>query len=344
MTGRERPMSISRIIMVMGLASLSACETVDTSVIDPPPPGQGFQLTVPDFDVPLGTDTQRCYFFAVPGTPDQEVWVNKYEIAQPMGTHHMNLYRVKTIKNLSGKPGDPPVIDGECFNEANWSDWPLVVNSQKPDNTIWTLPDTVGARFQGGELLMLQTQFVNATTQHTIPPAHVRVNFWTTSPQPNELGTLLVTNQNIEVCPNDVNRMFTKTCQFPDSSPIHVVAANGHFHSRGARFEMFSLDAMGNLKPPDPSSATFYTSVVWNDPTMFRSDETHPSIAELDAGGGFRWNCYFNFPTTVDCATDENGAPTSDCCYQFGPRVEVNERCDAFVYYWPKVDTDVTCF
>ncbi|MDB4942126.1 MAG: hypothetical protein JWP97_1660, partial [Labilithrix sp.] len=32
-----------------------------------------------------------------------------------------------------------------------------------------------------------------------------------------------------------------------------------------------------------------------------------------------------------------------DCCYTFGPIVEKNEHCNAFVYYYPKQD-DVTCF
>lgn len=331
-------MRIHASVFVAGMAVLSGCGNGDPTLINPPPAGQGFQLSVPEFDVPAGTDTQRCFFFAVPGTPDQEVWVNKYEIAQPVGSHHMNLFRVKTIKNLSGDPGTS-VVDGECFISSNWSDWPLVVNSQQPSNTSWQLPDTVGAKFHGGELLMLQTHFVNATTQKTPTPAHVRVNLWTTAPQPNELGTVFATNQNIQVCPGDVDRTFKKSCQFPGSSPIHVIAANGHFHSRGTLFEMFTDDAQGN------QVSKFYTSNVWDDPPMIRSDATHPSIAEMDAGGRFEWDCHFDFPTTPGaCGADKTGMPTADCCYQFGPRVDINEHCNAFIYYWPKVDTDVTCF
>ena len=32
-----------------------------------------------------------------------------------------------------------------------------------------------------------------------------------------------------------------------------------------------------------------------------------------------------------------------DCCYTFGPIVEKNEHCNAFVYYYPKTD-DVVCY
>jgi hypothetical protein len=316
-----------------------ACGSADPTHLQPPPTGRGFQLAVPPFAVPAGTDTQRCYFFPVPGTPDDEVWINRYQISQPVGSHHMSLFRVKTVKNLNGKPGDV-VIDGECFISSNWSDWPLVVNSQQSANTSWTLPDGVGAKFRGGELLMLQTHWVNATTQQTPGAAHVEVNFWTLpGPAPNELGTVFATNQNIEVCPGDVDRTFAKSCQFPGMDPIHVVAANGHFHSRGTLFEMFPMDAQGN------EGAEFYSSTAWNDPPMARSDATHESIAEIAPGGRFEWKCHFDYPTTPGaCGADKSGHPTPDCCYLFGPRVDINEHCNAFVYYWPKVATDVTCF
>ncbi|MCU1283548.1 MAG: hypothetical protein JWM53_7094, partial [bacterium] len=232
--------------LCLGVTLACACGSADPNLTQAPPAGRGFQLAVPPFDVPSGVDTQRCFFFAVPGTPDQELWVNKYEIIQPEGSHHMNLFRVNTVKSLDGNPGDA-VIDGECFISSNWSDWPLVVNSQQSANTSWTLPDGVGASFQGGELLMLQTHWVNATTQKTPGKASVAINFWTLpKPAPNELGTVFATNQNIEVCPGDVDRTFAKSCQFSGTGPIHVVAANGHFHSRGTLFEIFGMDAQGN--------------------------------------------------------------------------------------------------
>ena len=32
-----------------------------------------------------------------------------------------------------------------------------------------------------------------------------------------------------------------------------------------------------------------------------------------------------------------------DCCYTFGNSAEVAEHCNVFVYYWPKVESDVFC-
>jgi hypothetical protein len=222
-------------------------------------------------------------------------------------------------------------VNGECFISSNWSDWPLVVNSQDDATVDWTLPDGVGARFHPGELLMLQTHWVNASTQKTPGEAQVFVNFYTLpSPPANELGTMFATNQNIRICPGDVDKTFTKTCKFP-SQGINVVAANGHFHSRGRLFEMLPVDAMGSTIGPD-----FYVSTAWNEPPMMRDFDL-----QIPAGGGVEWKCTYDFPQGECGAEVLNGSPT--CCFNFGGHVETQEHCNAFVYYWPKV-TDTTCF
>src|SRR5437588_3517517 len=145
-----------RTLLVVSLAAAWGCGSQVAPALDPPASGAGFQLHVQPFEVGAGVETQRCYFYAIPGTADQEVWVNRYTIQQPPGSHHMNVFRVNTIKNLSGKPGDV-VVDGECFKSPNWSDWPMIVNSQQGTQVDWQLPDGVGAKFHGGDLIMLQT-------------------------------------------------------------------------------------------------------------------------------------------------------------------------------------------
>src|SRR5579872_7010813 len=99
----EEVQHMRRFTLVL-LAASWGCGSQNGSTLDPPPAGQGFQLHVAPFDVGAGVETQRCYFYAIPGTPDQEVWVNRYNVVQPEGSHHMNVFRVNTIENLSGKP------------------------------------------------------------------------------------------------------------------------------------------------------------------------------------------------------------------------------------------------
>ncbi len=145
------------------------------------------------------------------------------------------------------------------------------------------------------------------------------------SPPANELGTLFATNQNIAICPGDVNKSFSKTCKF-NTNEVHVVAANGHFHSRGTDFQMFPVDAQGNVGPQ------FYESTSWDDPPMARN-----MSVDIPQGGGVQWKCTFDFPQG-GC-----GDPNNNCCYTFGPTVERQEHCNAFVYFWPAT-RDFNCF
>jgi hypothetical protein len=319
------------------LSSVLGCGNPASVALPEPPAGQGFQLKVSEFAVNPGEEVQNCYFFEVPGPKDADVWVNRYQLSQTDGSHHMNIFRIATIKNLIGAPGES-VLNGECFKSPNWSDWPLVVNTQQDGNTDWKLPDGVGAKFKGGELLMLQTHYVNATTQKTPGKATVYANFWTLPTAPaNELGTMFATNQNIQICPGDTDRFFTKTCRFP-SAGINIVAANGHFHSRGKKFEMFTADATGNLTSTTP----FYTSTSWDDPPMMRAN-ANQSLATLEAGTGVQWKCTFDFPQGGCGDGKDPVSMEPNCCYTFGPTVEKSEHCNAFVYYWPKTQ-DVNCF
>jgi hypothetical protein len=317
--------------LALTLAALG-CGGTPATLLPTPSPEQGFQLNVPEFQVPAGTEIQSCYFFAVPGKAGSDVWVNRFAIAASTGTHHVNVFRVKTLVGLSGKAGDVVTSTngtGPCFKSSNWADWPLVVNSQEGGNDVdWTLPPDVGQRFQPGELLMLQIHYVNASTQKTPAGGQASANFYfpATSPK-QELGTIFATNQNIRICPGDTNRSFETHCRTPLTGAT-IVAANGHFHSRGIEFTMNVTDSTGNDELPAP----FYTSKQWDEPPMARGLDV-----KVPDGGGVSWTCSY----TADPSACGN--PADSCCFTFGGEVETQEHCNAFIYYYPKIQ-DYSCF
>src|SRR5262245_31122061 len=88
-----------------------------------------FTLETGEIEVPYGEEVQECFFFEIPS--DEPVFVNKIDFTQLEGSHHMNLFRVRTIVGLDGEPGD--VVrgaDSECWKAPNWADWPLIANTQ----------------------------------------------------------------------------------------------------------------------------------------------------------------------------------------------------------------------
>jgi hypothetical protein len=328
----------------------------DPWTLDTLAPEQGFTVTTPTFNVPSGAEIQACYFLRTPDINGDgtDFWIHRTLTAINPGSHHMNVFRVRTLYSLRPEDGVPvqlgelqgTVIDGgECFNSAAWADWPLLGNSQKSNAddpyTDWTLPQGVGSRFTPGEWLMLQVHYVNATTQSTPFQGRVGINFYRSPEQaPIELGTLFATQQSIRICQSNPVVQFGATCNLPSGTEaVHITAANGHFHSRGTRFRMYVWDGFSAEVPP--AEDMFYESLEWDDP---------PMATELDLtvppSGGIWWTCDYQwYSPEVGCDEVNAADPQSanDCCYTFGPRVETNEHCNVFLYYWPKGETDVFC-
>jgi len=352
----------------IALTSFLACGGDDTDAQSPDDPnalhapltGQGFQFRTPAFSVSPGQERQDCYFVQVRDlakvgglNPDEPVNLHRVQIVQRAGSHHMNLFRVRSIVNLDPKNGTQLGLNGqgECFKSSNWADWPLVANTQQDGQIDWTFPDGVANVFQPDEYIMLQTHYVNAGSQKTPEGAEVAINWYTIPKEQvkHEMGTVFATKQSIRVCKSNPTPEFSGTCQFKNpNQEVHIIGANGHFHSRGKNFDMFSWDGTSIAKPGDDKR--FYHSQAWDDPPMLRSPNLDLTVP---AGSGVFYTCNYQWLPPADsiggCATLDaadtkvKDAP-KDCCYTFGGIVEKNEHCNAFVYYWPKQETgDVFC-
>jgi hypothetical protein len=334
----------------------------DPGSLAPPPAGQGIQMKTDAFAVPASTELQSCYFFKVSDLasaagldPAQPIDVHRVEVVQKPGSHHMNLFRVRTIVGLDPANGVQRGINGmgECFKSSNWADWPLVTNYQGAGSDDWSYPDGVANQLDPTETLMLQTHYVNGTTQGTPDGlGQVAINLWTipASQVTAQIGTLFATNQSISICQSNPSPSYSASCLFNSPNPVTIIGANGHFHSRGTEFDIYSWDGTSTATPD--VSARFYRSLTWSDPPMLHSPALQLMVP---ANGGIRYTCDFQWQQPSDalggCSTlnafeaaHHSTLPNqSDCCYTFGPQVDLNEHCNAFVYYYPKQD-NVNCF
>jgi hypothetical protein len=285
----------------------------------------------------------------------QPYWVDHIRLGTNPGSHHMNVFRVKTIVNL-GTPDQGDYVHGvngmgECFRSSNWADWPLVANTQisSASNPYydWHLPTNVAYQFMPGERIMVQTHYVNATTQTTPFRGKVVIDMYRSSlTSPMEMGTLFATEQSIRICRSNPTPSYHGACSFKNGGAT-IAAANGHFHSRGVEFDVFKWDGTSTTEPP--TSDRFYQSLVWSDPPMTIYKD--PTGMQIPASGGIWWECQYQWMPPSDaaggCAAVDARDPqkAGDCCYTFGPIVETSEHCNVFLYYYPKVDrSDITCF
>ena len=324
---------------------------------DPPPPkdpliggveelttDQGWSIHIPPFDVPPGVEVQDCFFFAFPDLngDGSAVFIDRFKLGQRTGSHHMNVFRVNTIVHLEGKDGDV-IKGGECRISTNWSDWPLVVNTQ--DSTPgrpavdWVLPEGVAQKFLPGELLMVQSHYVNADLQETPDGGEVRANFYK-SPlsNPIEMGTLFATQQSIRICrSNPTPPPFDGACGLAsdgNEGNFHLAAMNGHFHGRGTSFQIYPWDGVTLDHPAEDTM--IYESTEWDEPPM-----TIDLDVEVPNHGGIWWSCSYEWQEPAggcDEVNERDPEGANDCCYTFGNSAETSEHCNVFAYYWPKTE------
>ena len=75
----------------------------------PPPPGEGYQLRLPQFKIEPGTEREIYYATQITdenGDPVQgDIFINRVEIFYPAGSHHFILYRFTEEGLANGVPG-----------------------------------------------------------------------------------------------------------------------------------------------------------------------------------------------------------------------------------------------
>ncbi len=281
----------------------SGADGGDLAQLDPPPTGQGFQFGTPEFIVPAGTEEQDCYFFQVKDLekaagldPTKPVNLHHVQVAQTVGSHHMNIFRVRTIVNLGPAGGAVQKGTngmGQCFVSSNWADWPLVVNSQQEGDVDWELPGWGRQRHPARRVadapdpLRQRRHAADAAKD-----AKVNVNFWNIpdADVKAHLGTIFATNQSIRICESNPTPTYSASCQINSPTPVPIIGANGHFHSRGKEFDMYKWDGKSTTTPP--ASDRFYQSTMWNEPPMLHS----PSLdLTVPSGGGIWYTCSYEW-------------------------------------------------
>jgi hypothetical protein len=158
----------------------------------------------------------------------------------------------------------------------------------------------------------MQVHYVNATTQQTPSGAEVVWNLFA-EPDPSRItahmGALGLSNVDLNIPPFS-RPTFSTDCKLRQA--FNLVAATGHFHSRGVEFDILtSADGIHFDSPP------IYVSRDWTSApfTIF----TGPLA--LDGGSTVRYSCQY----------DNQTANT----YLFGPHVDTQEHCIANLYMYP---------
>lgn len=289
-------------MLTFGCSDPTTTTTEPTNIpkLDPPPAGQGFQVTLGPFDVPAGTEIQRNYYQKLPN--DADIYVTKIEFKYSVGSHHLILYKT-----------DSNIVDHveETFDLVNFEKLDMVAASQRRDFT-WTLPPGVAIKLKAHQQMDFQTHYVNAATQGT--PGNkgtVLINFWTTDKAnvTAEVGTIFSSNKQIHIPPH-TSATWCKVIK-PQTHDINILLLTGHYHSRGKTFTIGHWDG---VKLTD----TIYRSADWDEPPI-----THYNPGYLlRAGDSIAFVSTYENRTNLDL--------------KFGAHFETQEHANVFQFYYPQ--------
>ena len=275
-----------------------------------PLPGAGYQIRVPPFNIEPGTEREIFYATQITdesGQPPQGgIFVNKYEIAYPTGSHHFIIYRLTEqgledgILNLGVTPGigvDPqdsfrelePLNPQALGNFGVHRVW--IGGTQTGEKTTFEFPKGVALRLAGDTIYDLNAHFVNLLGTETLI-GEAYVNLYTVPPEEVEyeaieifasvkLGDINIPPGEIRVVKRDLPvRDELERRGLHPNTVLNVVMLTSHMHRHGELFEINQLST-GTL---------LHRSIAYDNAPITVFD---PPLA-LDADDGLSFACTHN--------------------------------------------------
>jgi hypothetical protein len=266
------------------------------------PPEQGIQLRTRGTTIPPGEDVEFCEIVTLPGTPQDEYWVEGFDIAMTDFSHHLIVSAIN-----SGSAAETEFADGDivpctgAHNLVGLTEVTDVTGSQQPRFTI-DYPAGVGKTYTGGTKFIFDYHYLNTSTQPV--PARHAVNFRTTAPENIQhiAQRLVFANLTIDI-PAHEQASFTGECRF--DKDVMVGALVRHTHRWGTDFATWYAGGAQDAEH-------IWTSSDWE------LDTTHWFDAPflMPAGSGFRFQCDFN--NTTDAPLRFGEKATDEMCILFG--------------------------
>jgi hypothetical protein len=266
-----------------------------------PPPENGFQVRSVGTTILPGQDVEYCEVVQLPGTPDQTYYVNRFESAMTLGSHHLIVEAI--VPDSSTEAGASPGDRKTCVSarQAYGNDLVPVTGQQLPYHEE-SYPEGVGRVYRGGQLIVFDYHYFNASDAPL--QARAAVNFHTVDASRVEriVQSFGFFNFFISTPPGET-RDFTKRCNFSQDVMLHKLTR--HTHQWGTDFSVWFAggDRDGQL--------------VWSSPNYETDlDYIFAEPILVKAGDGFTFRCTFENDT--DQTLTFGTKATDEMCILFG--------------------------
>ena len=283
-------MSPRLLLPCLAIALLSACKEDPASsgdsgaealpTLEAPPVGEGFQVSM-KATAPAGGETWVCQVYDFPN--DEYAAINKVELLQNEGTHHMTLSTVA----LSGNVLEEGQHDcEELYNQpAMMEDQIMFFGSQGVGEQTLQLPEGVVANLPPALQVVHEIHYVNTSTEDV--ELFSVLNAWTIDQ--DEIEEMIwggqVRDENIDIPANSTATEWTR-CVMNEDVEIQFLAS--HTHALGVEFTVAPFDGT-------ETGEIFFRNDDWHDPKITQYE---PALV-VPAGQGFEYTCTWTNPSDL---------------------------------------------
>lgn len=270
-------------------------------LLEPPPAGQGIQLTMTTELAP-GLEAEHCKFVKLPA--GETLWVNRDEVRYGQGSHHFLLYATSYTEIPTKKDDGTPVDTSKVFDCSDgatngWSVTKLIGGSQNGEgDSLLRFPPNVAIQVPAGAVLLMNAHYINASDTTLTPDVYI--NLWTI-PQAqveHEGDLLFLYNPLIKVSAHGSGRARWRC---PVRHDITIANVQSHMHRRGVGYQ-------AGIVGQEP----FYVGGEWQNVMVKRFE---PGLV-VHAGEVFDYHC--DYQSELDHDVYQGPRSTDEMCMLIG--------------------------
>jgi hypothetical protein len=266
-----------------------------------------------------GQEIERCQLFVA---PPEGLYIRGDEVRFTAGSHHVVLFKTPYTEIPTQTLGGAS-IDGTKVHDcpdgagAEWEIRGIVAGSQSTggDTILGALPEGVAVRIDPGTVLVMNTHYLNASSQ--VIETDARINLYTIPAEAvkEEASVLFLYNTFIHV---PAGGAASARMRCPIEQDISIPRLQSHMHRRGVGF------AAHLVHGPGGPAEEIYSTTHWEE---VPAGVFSPPL-KVKAGDALDFRCDYANPEAHDVT---QGATTND------------EMCVLIAPYYPRIPTLDNC-
>lgn len=237
---------------IFAVVILSACggaaesDVNDQRAVLPAAPDGGKRLMMPELAFEAGQERQACLYLTLDN--EEPMWISSFIGHQGAAGHHLIAFTT-----IESEPSGTMI---DCSSGERMAFWRLLF-TQKARGEAFTLPEGFAIKVEPHARLVLQTHYVNTTSQKMLTrDALDLIAYPKDAPAPISIAPFSIGSADLELPPRAA---VTKAFECRAEEDMQIMLGFGHMHEMGTsvKIELGRTAGMETIYSADPWSADY---------------------------------------------------------------------------------------